>query len=426
MPFEEVRRAFLRHLAPRLLRSGLLYQAADRLARLREADYPFKASALMVRHGLQLTRRAYSRRFRRRTVWTNVFFPTELAYALDLVPFSPEVASASAAALGLDRFLLSTAEGRWYSSDACSFHRCALGGAIAGLTPEPAALAVCGAICDGVPKLFERASEIYRRPFRLVHVPCRPSVQAQEYLAGELEDLYLWLARATGAEPRADRLREALDLSNRARAHMLEVLSYRQSRPCPLNGGVALGYLYPLFLAQGSPGAVEVYGTLARELAQRVREGRGALTQERYRILWLHLKPFYPSRLFTILEEELGAVVVCEEMTQVYWEELDLSRPFFSLAGKVLSHFQQGPAQRRAEAVVEAALRFKVDGAVHFSHWGCRQSTGGVRVVKDALAAVGVPLLDLGGDCVDSSAYSEEQARTRLSAFVEMLEARRG
>ena len=71
------------------------------------------------------------------------------------------------------------------------------------------------------------------------------------------------------------------------------------------------------------------------------------------------------------------------------------------------------------------ARQHQVDGAVHFSHWGCRQSTDALRVVAEALQAEGVPLLVLDGDCVDARSYSDGQYRTRLEGFVEMLAARR-
>ncbi len=61
------------------------------------------------------------------------------------------------------------------------------------------------------------------------------------------------------------------------------------------------------------------------------------------------------------------------------------------------------------------------DGAIHFNHWGCRQSCGGAQLVKRALQAKGVPTLILDGDCVDEREYQEGQISTRLEAFLESL-----
>ena len=424
----QAQRAFLEHLAPRLVRSGLLYDVLERLTRLRQADYPLKATAVLARSGLLLARRAYSRRYRRRVVWTNAFAPTEILYAMDLLPFSLEVAAATAASLGLSDHLLDVAERHWYSSDACAFHRAAIGAALAGLLPEPAALLCTSHICDGAPKAFARLGEVAARPVFTLDTPAvggasgtRARAAAEAYLARQIAEAARDISRATGAPLRPERLRGACALSNEARRWMLECAALRRSRPAPIPGGQAFGFLFAMFQMQGSAAAVEVYRALADELAARRREGRAAVPRENARLLWLHLRPYYPARIFEFLEQGQGAVVTFEEFSHVYWEELDPHDPFTSLARKCLSHFGYGEASRRALAVAALAQEYDVGGVIHFSHWGCRQSCGGVRLIKDELRRRGVPFLALDGDCVDRRSYAEGQTLTRLAAFLEML-----
>jgi benzoyl-CoA reductase/2-hydroxyglutaryl-CoA dehydratase subunit BcrC/BadD/HgdB len=45
-----------------------------------------------------------------------------------------------------------------------------------------------------------------------------------------------------------------------------------------------------------------------------------------------------------------------------------------------------------------------------------------VRILRDALAGIDVPLLNLDGDGLDKRSYAAGQARTRLEGFIEMLE----
>lgn len=421
----QAQRAFLEHLAPRLVRSGLLYDVGERLARLRAADYPPRATGVMAQAGLSLVRRAYSRRYRRRVVWTNVFAPTEILYAMDLLPFSLEAAAATAASLGLAGYLLDVAERNWYSSDSCSFHRCALGAALAGFLPAPAALLCTSHICDGAPKAFARCAEAAGRPLFVLDTPVvtggGAAAAAESYLARQIETAANEISRLTGSALRPERLREACRLSNEARRWMLECAALRRDRPAPVTGAQSLGFLFAVFTMQGSQAAVDVYRTLARELAARRRDGRAAVPRETARLLWLHLYPFYPNGVLTFLEQGHGAVVVAEEFTHVYWDDLDPHDPFASLARKCLSHFGYGEASRRARAVAALAQEYDVDGVIHFSHWGCRQSCGGVRLIKDELGRRGVPLLALDGDCVDRRSYAEGQTLTRLAAFLEML-----
>ena len=65
--------------------------------------------------------------------------------------------------------------------------------------------------------------------------------------------------------------------------------------------------------------------------------------------------------------------------------------------------------------------RYDCAGAVQFSHWGCRQTSGALRVVRDRLRREGIPLLVLDGDCVDPVNLQLGPLRTRVEAFVEML-----
>ena len=74
--------------------------------------------------------------------------------------------------------------------------------------------------------------------------------------------------------------------------------------------------------------------------------------------------------------------------------------------------------------LIQLAKDYKIDGAINPCHWGCRQGTGARGLISEGLKAVGVPVLNLETDCVDSRNFSEGQLRTRLEAFVEMLENR--
>ena len=132
------------------------------------------------------------------------------------------------------------------------------------------------------------------------------------------------------------------------------------------------------------------------------------------------LRPWYSQGLFDILERH-GARLVCEEYTHSCWEPMDPQQPFSSLATKLGGHFLVGPVERRASYLVSLAEEYRVDGAIHFNHWGCRQSCGGAALVKQALHERGVPTLILEGDCVDEREYQEGQIATRLEAFLESL-----
>ena len=45
-------------------------------------------------------------------------------------------------------------------------------------------------------------------------------------------------------------------------------------------------------------------------------------------------------------------------------------------------------------------------------------------LIEAGLGSIGVPVLNIEADCVDDRKFTEEQLRTRLEAFLEMLEGR--
>ena len=116
--------------------------------------------------------------------------------------------------------------------------------------------------------------------------------------------------------------------------------------------------------------------------------------------------------------------MVMEEINNVYWPELDPDRPFESLAVKMLSNPLAGKASNRIKALGDMIDSHSIDGGILFTHWGCRQSNGSTRLIKDYFNSRGIPVLVLDGDCVDRTNSSEGQINTRLQGFIEILNSR--
>ncbi|HOR01331.1 MAG TPA: 2-hydroxyacyl-CoA dehydratase family protein [Anaerolineae bacterium] len=385
---------------------------------------PFRATRaerLLAEAGLRLSLRAFEGR--EAVIYTSLFTPPELLHALGVVPFGLEAAGAGVAALGLAPQALAAAERAWAPVDACSILRAGLGVAYLGLLPRPQAVVATSSLCDSTPKVMAAAARLYGAPFFLLDVPYEATPPALAYLAGQLEDLTGSLAAIAGRAPDPARLTEAVRLSNEARGHLDRLTAQRVACPGVLPPGDGQGFLYPINLLLGSPAGATVFRAFAEEAAGRAQRPLPHVRGPR--VLLLHVLPYFRHHILDTLQAA-GACVVFEEMSQVYWPEMDPSQPYLGLARRCIAHFDNGPLERRTEAVLELARRFAVDGALHFSPHGCRQSWGALQVLRDALAAAGMPLLELEGDCVDARGCPEGQQRTRLMAFVEALGQRTG
>ncbi|MEW6545368.1 MAG: 2-hydroxyacyl-CoA dehydratase family protein [Bacillota bacterium] len=375
-----------------------------------------------VRWGLGELADAAARR--RPVVWCNVALPSEFVYGMGAIPVMPEMAAGFAAAWRGSQDLIVRADGQGFPSDLCSFHRCALGLALEGWLPRPDAVVATSLFCDGAKKFLQHCSRFFGVPYYLIDVPYEDGPDAVVRVTRRLQEVAAGL-EAGGRGFDARHLPHTLELSNEARRHYLKVMRLRRHRPAPWRGSEALSYASAFFMAFGSRGGVHIYRALAQALAARLRSGRFAVPRERWRLLWLHFRPFYPGTLIPFLELEQGAVIAAEEMSYLWWDELDPSRPWESLARKMTSHFMWGSVQRRLEVMLHLARDYAVDGIVHYSHWGCRQSTGAVNLLRQESIRAGIPFLNLDGDCIDPRNGREEQARTRLEAFLESIPERR-
>jgi len=349
-------------------------------------------------------------------VWANIFVPPELIWGLGFVPFYPEIAAAVVANLGLSSEALRLADQSGVPRDLCSFHRVAMGLAEAGFFPKARAFVAVNYPCWTAGVFL--AWEAYRQnlPFFLIDMPAECDEDSVLYLARQLEEAARSLAMIKKSRYHIRGLREAIKLSNEAHSLALEAMEMRKRIPAPLKGSKMIGHLGLIAYLFGSPYGVAYYRALRDYI-----EGSQEQKEQGIRLYWMHLKPFYPTNLFELLENERKAVIVFEEYSSIWWEPLREDEPFLSLARKMLSHPSLGSVGRRTAKVLADVEAFKADGVVHFNHWGCRQSQGAMAILRRKLREEGVPLLELEGDCIDENGYQEGQLRVRLEAFLESI-----
>lgn len=410
----------LRKVIAAALRSSPLYGAALGTVRLLSRRMPAYQLAA-VRGVLQELRDSYTGR--RPVILTSAFVPTELVYGLGAVPYLPEMWSGFAAAFGLSEEGIDESEAMGYSQDLCGFHRCHLGLGKFGLIPEPAAVIVSAGLCDGGRWSLYAQSLSAGCPFYVIDVPYAATTEGMRWLSKQVERIAFDLcSRVPGLS--LDAMPQAIRNSNLAREACLEAWELRKNKPAPWSGAEALNYVFAFLSGFGSAWLPEFYRSLRESLARRVAEGNFPVLDEKVRLLWLNLRPYYKNPLFSQLES-WGASIAFEEYSYVYWPEIDESRWPEGIALKMLSNFGWGPIERRLTAIEEMVRDYGVDGVVQFGQWGCRQSNGGGPIVADFLRRRGISFLEVEGDGVDPRNGSFAQSITRLGAFVEMLSSRK-
>ncbi|BBO15979.1 2-hydroxyglutaryl-CoA dehydratase [Candidatus Brocadia pituitae] len=365
----------------------------------------------------------------KRTVWTTMFVPSEMLFAMGLYPFCLEIGAALFAGLGQSSKGLMEAESYGVPTDICTFHRSAIGHTFRDLFPKNILQVATTTLCDNNTKTMKICESVSGKETIVIDVPYEADDYSVQYLAKQLEDFACRLEEISGRKMEQAALEKAIDYANQTREKMLEINELRKDPFCPLPGSNALGFMFPAYLLIGSKLSVEFFSALAAELREKTEEnkkkGCPSPRKDLIRILWLELKPYFKVDFLTKLEQEQGVRIVFEETNYVYWDKLDPHRPYESLAKKLITSHYNGPLERRIEITRKLAREYQVDGVVVFSSWGCRRNNAAVPTLKRELNKIGYPLLSLDGDCIDDHNYMPGQFSTRIEGFLEMLRGRK-
>jgi benzoyl-CoA reductase/2-hydroxyglutaryl-CoA dehydratase subunit BcrC/BadD/HgdB len=356
-----------------------------------------------------------------RSVFTSLFTPVEIVHSFDLLPFPLEPLGALASSFDIATDLLDETEKRWISTDFCSFHRAFLGACSFGLLPEPVFLMSTSHACDGTMKSFSQVAGIVSRPLLFIDVPYNRDREAVRYTAVQIQESVSKIESITGMKLRKDSLCRAFEYSNEMTDLLRQIQKLRHSSPPVVYGSETLNLLMVWAMFAGNSRGVKILKSYRDEIARRLSTGYTHVKTKK-RLLWLHLRPYYSNTIMNMFEEEFESVIVAEETNTPVDVYLDSSRPWESIARKLLNQIWSGSIENRLRNIENLLESHAVDGVVHFSHWGCRQSNGAVRMIRDTVAHYGVPFLELDGDCVDPRNYAEGQYRTRIEAFLEILE----
>jgi benzoyl-CoA reductase/2-hydroxyglutaryl-CoA dehydratase subunit BcrC/BadD/HgdB len=403
----------------------LLIRGAIRAYLRKNSPTPGKAQSARERvnvHSACMLRDIYGRRGTA-SVLTGFLVPSELLHAYGTSPMFTEDLAATIAGAGYAKRALERAEMLGFSRDGCSFPRATLGAALAGLLPRFDLIVATSHLCDGQNKALEELAARMDSPYLLLDTPCDCTAAAVDYLTSQLERLEIKLAELAGRRAKPEDWERTFGYGNETRNSMIRLAQLRRNRPCPFYGRAAFSLAIRSLLMMGTPFLSDCYADLVQEAESKHPDD---LKGERFRVAWLLAYPYFQDNFVAWLEGEQGVRVVTEEFSHVFWDPLDPAQPMKSLARKMLQNPNLGPVTNRVKMIEQMALDYKVDGVLHYSHWGCRQGCGGVRPIADALNKLQVPFLDLDGDCIDSRNYSKGQTLTRLQGFLELMGRKKG
>ncbi|MFA5536843.1 MAG: 2-hydroxyacyl-CoA dehydratase family protein [Bacillota bacterium] len=396
-------------------------------------DTTKKLKSTMGKHYLLARYHKYwGRPLNKKVAWVTSGFPVEILRAFNVFPVYPENYGAVCGTARVSTELCKEAESAGYLQDLCSYARSNIGSitrkdlAPAGGLPKPDFIAICNNICGTVLKWYESLARIYNVPMFIIDTPFivdRVEEHHVQYVLDQFKNLISELEQFTGRQFDLAKLERIISYSDESIKLWQEIRSLCKTKPSPLNIPDMFLHLAPIVSLRGTAEAVNYYKTFRGEVLTRVKNGVAAVPGEKYRLLWDNIAIWYKLFAFFKMFTERKASFVVDTYSGGWAMDLYLGNPLESLAETYTAIFLNRSVEFRAQQIVELIGEYQVDGFVMHSNRSCKPySLVQEEVRRIVTKQTGIPGVLIEADMADSRAYSEEQVRTRVQAFMETLE----
>jgi benzoyl-CoA reductase subunit B len=367
----------------------------------------------------------------------------ELLRACHVLPMFPEVVALQNAIRHRSLPLILKAEQAGYSSDNCAYVKAdvglALDGGMGPGTPIPfPSIVVCNYVgCNVYVKWFEHLADISGSRLFMLDVPFARTDRLEDadvrYVVAQLEELIALCESLTGRRFDIDALRERLALSVRAQDGYARCKHLTKRRPAPFDAYFdSINMMGPINVLRGTVEAAEFFDAAVEEFERLAAEGRGPLSEERFRTVVEGPPPYPYYRSFRNLFTRWGAVAVQSTYSTVggIWEfgfRHDPRRPLESIAEQMLyENLTNRSIVARYAQIKRYVEEWEADALVIHSIKSCRLFSAGQGDMREYFTReLGVPTLLVESDLEDPRYYAEAQIRNRVDAFFEALEHRR-
>ena len=348
------------------------------------------------------------------SVWANIFAPVELLQCFGVHSLSIECLSSFLSGFTIENYFLDYAENEGIAPTLCSYHKNFIGAIDSGVIPPAAFAVTTSTICDGNINTFRHLSDKHHVPAFLIDVPDSYSAEAEQYVVEQLHELIKALEDTFHRSLDMAELSHALERENESKASYERFLKQIRSKAYPGTLTLQMYMLFATHLNIGTPEILHFFRQMEKE-ASAAPEFQGK------NILWVHLLPYYQATLKQYFNVTDDYQIQAIEMNLDYRKPLDPAHPLEALAQKMINNIYTGSYERKAEMVKELALDLNPDGVINFCHWGCKQSSGGVMLLKEKMQEIDMPFLILDGDGIDRRNSHDGQIKTRFEAFLEVM-----
>jgi benzoyl-CoA reductase/2-hydroxyglutaryl-CoA dehydratase subunit BcrC/BadD/HgdB len=395
----------------------------------KKAYRPLESQALLSQLGFRHMLEGHAASDEGKLAWVTSGFPVEIPVAMDVGVNYPEQYGAIVGASKVGPEICEVAEELGYSQELCSYARSSIGSVerpdispSEGL-PKPQALLACNNICGTVLRWYDAVSQQTGAPVFLVDTPPFEGEQEPhhlEYVKHGLHNLIDFLVKTLGVSYDETRLREVAEISSKTIDWWTKCLEACKAKPSPMNCPDRFLNMAPVVSMRGRDYCLDFYETLYEEVNERVKQGLGAIIEEKVRLLWDNIPPWYQMKFFNALAKR-NVSIPADTYTHAWSGIIEGDDLFGGLADRYSNVYLNKGLEAKVDKMCGLMKDYDLDGFIMFSVRSCKRYSLGQLVSKElVMERTGVPGVVIEGDMVDSRLFNEAQVQTRVDALLEM------
>lgn len=274
---------------------------------------------------------------------------------------------------------------------------------------------------DDERRLYDVCKHIGRFPFTvMLHVPHQDSELAYRYFTRRLNEIATELEKLGGDKLTKGSLQHAIETHNETRTLLMNVYELRKRERPAISGSEALG-----LTTAATVMPKEEFNRELKGLLNYLENREAPLSKVHPRLLVTSDRLDNPAYLELIEQAGVVAMDDLDTGSRYFWKTVDTDlEPVYALAKRYISH----PAcprmffwDQQVEQVIKWVSTFNIDGVLHLPLMHSLNRLSCVPYFQDRLKEVNIPVATFQREY---PLVNVGQLRTRVEAFVEMLEAR--
>jgi bcr-type benzoyl-CoA reductase subunit C len=283
---------------------------------------------------------------------------------------------------------------------------------------------VGGSTCDGARRLFDLWRHYIGTPFyHVLTVPRKYTEKAHLLYLNEVCQFKERLEEYLGFKISEDVLHHSIKLFNESRNLLWQLYELRKLESPPITGSQTMEISDASFRMPK-----EIFNDWLKALLNEIKAS-GNSYNGRARLMLVG-SCLTNTDFIKSIEDQGGLVVTDELCTSTrYWGDLvrldGAESPVVAIARRYLNNFpcaRMFPSDERFNRIIDAALKFRVDGVISETIRYCVPYAHDLPLLIKRLKEHDIPVLSLD---VEYGTSGSGQIKTRVQAFLEMLEMRR-